>query len=43
VALFFPDWTVECFAPDTSMGGTDAPERGMHYLERTQPTIRGAT
>lgn len=43
VALFCPDWTVECFAPDTSMGGIDGPERGMRYLEWTQPTIRGTT
>lgn len=43
VALFCPDWTVEGFAPGTSMGGIDGPERGMRYLEWTQPTIRGTT
>lgn len=43
VALFCPDWTVECFAPGTSMGGTDGEGRGMRYLEWTQPTIRGTT
>lgn len=43
VALFCPDWTVECFAPATSMGGVDGLERGMRYLEWTQPTIRGTT
>lgn len=43
VALFCPDWTVEGFAPATSMGGIDGPERGMRYLEWTQPTIRGTT
>jgi SAM-dependent methyltransferase len=43
VALFCPDWTVECFAPATSMGGIDGPARGMRYLEWTQPAIRGTT
>jgi SAM-dependent methyltransferase len=43
VALFCPDWTVECFAPGTSTGGIDGPERGMRYLEWTQPVIRGTT
>jgi SAM-dependent methyltransferase len=43
VALFCPDWTVECFAPAASMGGIDGPERGMRYLEWTQATIRGTT
>ena len=43
VALFCPDWTVECFVPSTFMGGIDGPERGMRYLEWTQPTIRGST
>jgi SAM-dependent methyltransferase len=43
VALFCPDWTVECFAPGTSTGGIDGPERGMRYLEWTQPTIHGTT
>lgn len=43
VALFCPDWTAECFAPATSMGGTDGPQRGMRYLEWTQPAIRGTT
>jgi len=43
IALFCPDWTVDCFAPSTSMGGTDGPERGMRYLEWTQPQIRGTT
>jgi len=43
VALFCPDWTVDCFAPAASMGGIDGPERGMRYLEWTQPTIRGTT
>ncbi|MCF1503687.1 class I SAM-dependent methyltransferase [Afifella sp. H1R] len=42
-ALFCPDWTVECFAPSTSMGGTDGPKRGMRYLEWTQPAIVGTT
>jgi SAM-dependent methyltransferase len=43
VALFCPDWTVECFAPSASMGGIDGPERAMRYLEWTQATIRGTT
>ena len=43
VAVFCPDWTAEGFAPGTSMGGTDGPERGMRYLEWTQPVIRGTT
>lgn len=43
VALFCPDWTVDRFAPATSTGGIDGPERGMRYLEWTQPTIRGTT
>jgi hypothetical protein len=43
VALFCPDWTVECFAPGTSTGGIDGPERGMRYLEWTPPAIRGTT
>lgn len=43
VALFCPDWTVECFAPATSMGGIDGPDRGMRYLEWTQPTIKDNT
>jgi SAM-dependent methyltransferase len=43
VALFCPDWTVECFAPATSMGGADGPQLGMRYLEWTQPSIRGNT
>lgn len=43
VALFCPDWTVESFTPATSMGGIDGPERGMRYLEWTQPEIRGTT
>jgi SAM-dependent methyltransferase len=41
VALFCPDWTVDRFAPATSTGGIDGPERGMRYLEWTQRTIRG--
>ncbi len=43
VALFCPDWTVEGFTPDTSMGGIDGAARGMRYLEWTQPVIRGTT
>ena len=43
VALFCPDWTVECFAPGTSMGGIDGAKRGIRYLEWTQPTIWGTT
>ncbi|MBV2185640.1 MAG: class I SAM-dependent methyltransferase [Rhizobium sp.] len=43
VALFCPDWTVESFRPGTSMGGIDGPQRGMRYLEWTQPTIQGST
>lgn len=41
MALFCPDWTVDRFAPGTSTGGTDGPERAMRYLEWTQPQIRG--
>lgn len=43
VALFCPDWTVQCFAPATSTGGIDGPECGMRYLEWTQPEIHGTT
>ncbi|MCL7466202.1 class I SAM-dependent methyltransferase [Phaeovulum sp. NW3] len=43
VALFCPDWTVERFVPGASMGGIDGPERGMRYLEWTQPMIRRTT
>jgi SAM-dependent methyltransferase len=43
VALFCPDWTVECFAPGTSMGGTDGADRGMRYLEWTHPPGDGST
>ncbi|MCU0906151.1 MAG: class I SAM-dependent methyltransferase [Rhodobacteraceae bacterium] len=43
VALFCPDWTVDCFVPATSMGGIDGEGRGMRYLEWTQPMIRGTT
>ena len=42
VALFCPDWTVDRFAPATSTGGIDGPERGMRYLEWTQPVFRRA-
>lgn len=43
VALFCPDWTVDRFAPATSTGGIDGAQRGMRYLEWTQPEIRGTT
>jgi SAM-dependent methyltransferase len=43
VALFCPDSTVECFAPGTSMGGTDGIDRGMRYLEWTHPPGHGST
>lgn len=43
VARFCPDWTVERFAPGTSTGGIDGPDRGMRYLEWTHPEIRGTT
>jgi hypothetical protein len=43
VALFCPDWTVECFAPGTSMGGTDSADRGMRYLEWVHPMGDGCT
>ena len=42
-ALFCPDWTVECFAPGTSMGGTDGADRGMRYLEWVHPCRDGST
>jgi SAM-dependent methyltransferase len=43
VALVCPDWTVECFAPGTSMGGTDGADRGMRYLAWTHPPDDGPT
>jgi SAM-dependent methyltransferase len=43
LALFCPDWTVECFTPGTSTGGTDGADRGMRYLEWTHPPGDGCT
>lgn len=43
VALFCPDWTLERFAPGTSTGGSDRPDRGMRYLEWTHPITGRAT
>jgi SAM-dependent methyltransferase len=43
VGVFCPDYTVECFSPGTTHGGTDGPERGMRYIEWTQPEITGTT
>jgi SAM-dependent methyltransferase len=33
VALFQPDFVTETFAPGTEVGGSDAGERGLRYLE----------
>lgn len=41
VGVFCPDFTVECFNPGTTVGGTDGPDRGMRYLEWVQPVTRG--
>lgn len=43
VALFCPDWTTECFASGTTMGGTDGAVRGMRYLEWVHPPGDGST
>ena len=43
VALFCPDWTVECFTAGAMMGGTDDVDRGMRYLEWTHPPGEGST
>jgi SAM-dependent methyltransferase len=41
IGVFCPDWTTECFRPETTTGGTDGPERGMRYIEWIDPEIRG--
>lgn len=41
VGVFCPDFTTECFNPETTVGGTDGPDRGMRYLEWVQPEITG--
>ena len=41
VGVFCPDFTQECFKPQTTVGGTDGPDRGMRYLEWVQPQISG--
>lgn len=41
LGVFCPDWTTECFRPDTSTGGIDGPDRGMRYIEWIDPQLRG--
>jgi SAM-dependent methyltransferase len=43
VGVFCPDWTAECFRPETTTGGTDGPERGMRYIEWIHPEVHGTT
>ncbi|HMA13534.1 MAG TPA: class I SAM-dependent methyltransferase, partial [Kiloniellaceae bacterium] len=41
--VFCPDFTVECFSPGTTHGGTDDDGRGLRYIEWVQPEIAGTT
>lgn len=41
VGVFCPDWTTECFRPESTTGGIDGPERGMRYIEWVHPEVHG--
>lgn len=41
IGVFCPDWTRECFRPETTTGGSDDADRGMRYIEWTHPEIEG--
>ncbi|GAA0309614.1 class I SAM-dependent methyltransferase [Rhodovulum strictum] len=43
VGVFCPDATIECFAPQTSQGGSDAGGRGMRYMEWVRMGSDGAS